>query len=72
MILEFRVFLKLILNVCHFFLGDISSANWTPLVLRQLVLNLHPELVFLLEPLHIPVPVDTEQVESVEASINSY
>ena len=63
---------ELSLDVVKFLFGDVSSADGASLVLWHLVLDFTPELVFLPDPLHKPIPVQADQVESVEALVYSH
>jgi hypothetical protein len=65
------VFLELVLDVLDLTLIDLSSADGTLLDLRDFVLDITSELVFLSMSLHEPISVDTEQVESVETLVYS-
>jgi hypothetical protein len=66
------MFLELFLNVLDFIFGDFSSADGTALFLWHFELDFAAELVLLAEPVHEPVPVDANQVESVEALVHPH
>lgn len=71
-VIDFRMFLELLLDVVHLFLSDISSTDGTSFVLRHLVFNLTSEFVLFPGPLHEPIPVHADEMESVEALVDSH
>lgn len=72
MIVHLRVFLELFVDVVEVVLKHLSAADRAPLVLGHLILDLTPELVFLLKSLHEPITVETDQVETVEALVDTH
>lgn len=72
MILHFRVFAEESLDIVEFLLRDMSSADRTSLMLVRLILDLASELILFLDSCHIPIPIQANQVESVEALVDSH
>lgn len=52
-------------------LGRVTAADWTLLDFREVVGDNAAELVFFRSAVHEPVAVDAEDVETVEAVVNS-
>jgi hypothetical protein len=71
-IVNFWVFLELLLDVLHLVSIDLPSTHCAPLRLRRLVRDLTSKLIFLFESLHVPVPVHAYQVEPVEALVDPH
>lgn len=72
MIVHLRVFLELFVDVVEVVLKHLSAADRAPLVLGHLILDLTPELVLFLKSLHEPITVETDQVETVEALVDTH
>lgn len=62
---------ELDVNVVHLLLANLPSADRASLVLRHLEFNFTSEFIFFFDTLHEPISVDTDEVESVEALVNS-
>ena len=71
-IIHFRMLFKQVSEVIYFVLSDLSSTYWASLHLRELIFYLAPKLVTLLLPLHEPIPIQAQKVESMEALVNSH
>jgi len=71
-VLHFWVLLERIVDVLYFVGLNFSSANRTPLYLRDRVLEHAAEAVLLVFALHEPVAMDADQVEAVVAIVDSH
>ena len=71
-ILHLGVFIEKISDVIELLLSHMSPTDRTPLVLIGFVLDFTSKYVRFLESLHIPVSIQTYQMESMETLINSH
>jgi hypothetical protein len=70
-IFAFWMLFELIVYVVHLLFEDVSSADGASLVFWHLINDFASELILFFDPLHEPIPVDTDKVEPVEALVNS-
>lgn len=70
-IFNLRMHFKLILHVFDLFLFHLSSANRTFFNFRNLIVHQTSKLVFLTYSLHKPISINTNQMESMIALINT-